>query len=136
MGFYALGGFEDNVNQRTLLKRYFANDIAKRRNYINVWTARAKASDPRLPSLLQSTLPDYALMYAIPILTHHPKFTSYVNVDDLRRIELCLWFILEPLVLKNEHFSFGFYKTLLDKIKNHTTGLQIAEQDNVRLTLC
>lgn len=29
----------------------------------------------------------------------------------------CLWFIMEPLVLKNEHYSFSFFKRTFENIK-------------------
>jgi hypothetical protein len=29
----------------------------------------------------------------------------------------CLWFIIEPIVLKNEQFSFSFYKRTFENIK-------------------
>ena len=29
----------------------------------------------------------------------------------------CLWFLLEPLITKNENYSFSFFKKMLEKIK-------------------
>jgi sister-chromatid-cohesion protein PDS5 len=34
-----------------------------------------------------------------------------------------LWFILEPLMTRNSSFSFGFYKALIEKVKNHKDAL-------------
>jgi sister chromatid cohesion protein PDS5 len=39
-------------------------------------------------------------------------------VEHLKLIRQALWFVLEPLMLKNEHYSFGFYQELIQKMKN------------------
>jgi hypothetical protein len=39
-------------------------------------------------------------------------------VEHLKLIRQALWFVLEPLMMKNEHYSFGFYQELIQKMKN------------------
>lgn len=39
-------------------------------------------------------------------------------------IKECLWFILEPLIVRNDNYSFGFYKTLVERMKNHKDALE------------
>ncbi len=34
-----------------------------------------------------------------------------------------MWFVLEPLIVKNDSYSFGFYKTLVERMKNHKDAL-------------
>lgn len=57
------------------------------------------------------------LAFAIPVLVHDPSFTSHEDYVQLRKMEKCLRFILEPLMAKRESFVYGFYKQLLQLIK-------------------
>ena len=49
-------------------------------------------------------------MFAVPVLTHDPSFMSHTDMEYLKRIRMALLFILEPLMIKNGNYSFGFYK--------------------------
>lgn len=73
---------------------------------------------------LAHILPDYMLVFAVPVLAHDPEFTSNEDVDQLTRVRQCLWFILEPLMTKNEFYCFGFYKNLIERMKNHKDALK------------
>ena len=55
-------------------------------------------------------MPDYMLVFAVPILAHLPAFTAYDDPDSLTMVKEALFFVLEPLITKNENFSFNFYK--------------------------
>ena len=68
-------------------------------------------------------MPDYMLVFAITVLAHHPEFESTDDVDFLKKIRQALWFIMEPLMSKNDNFSFGFYKALVEKLKNHVDAI-------------
>ena len=46
-------------------------------------------------------------LLCLPVLTHDVNFTSHTDVEYLKRIRLALWFVLEPLMTKNENYSFG-----------------------------
>jgi len=39
------------------------------------------------------------------------------NVTYFVLVCRCMWFLLEPLITKNENYSFSFYKKMLEKIK-------------------
>lgn len=64
-----------------------------------------------------SILPDYMLVFAIAILAHCPQFTDSKSVEQLLQMKTCLWFIMEPLITKNDSYCFSFYKGLLDRLK-------------------
>lgn len=68
---------------------------------------------------LPHILPDYMLVFAVPVLTHDPTFTSIDDPAQLKQIEKCLWVILEPLINNKEFFCSGFYRNLLERMKNH-----------------
>lgn len=73
---------------------------------------------------LPHILPDYMLVFAVPILAHDPEFTSHSSVAQLKVIQQCLWFILEPLITKNEYYCYGFYKNLIERMKTHKDALR------------
>lgn len=66
---------------------------------------------------LDRILPDYTLVFAVPILAHCKHYESHDDVETLKKFQSALWFLLEPLMVKNENFSFGFYKAMLEKMK-------------------
>ena len=55
-------------------------------------------------------MPDYMLVFAVPILAHLPEFTAYDDHEALATVKDALYFVMEPLITKNENFSFNFYK--------------------------
>lgn len=75
-------------------------------------------------SQLPHIMPDYMLVFAVPLLAHHPEFTDPSDVSQLTRIRSCLWFILEPLMTKNDAYCFGFYKALIEQMKNHKDAVK------------
>lgn len=75
-------------------------------------------------SQLPHILPDYMLVFAVPVLTHDPNFTQWDDPVQLKQVEKCLWLILEPLVMNKEFFCFGFYKNLVDRMKQHKDALK------------
>lgn len=69
-------------------------------------------------------MPDYMLVFAVPILANQPSFKDITDTTELLNIRSCLWFILEPLMIKNETYSFGFYKALIEQMKNHKDAIR------------
>jgi sister-chromatid-cohesion protein PDS5 len=80
MGFYCLAGYEPDQKQRTLEKSYMVADVEKRREYIKtlMMTASERASE-QLPHIM----PDYMLVFSVPVLTHSPRFTSHTKKKEL-----------------------------------------------------
>lgn len=68
---------------------------------------------------LPHLMPDFMLVFAVPVLAHDPEFRSADNKIQLQRVQKCLWFILEPLMMRNDNYCFGFYKSLIERMKNH-----------------
>ena len=81
-------------------------------------------------------MPDYMLVFAVPLLTHHPIFTDVNDVPQLIQIRQCLWFILEPLITKNDSYCFGFYKALIEQMKNHKDALKPEDDLTNRVSRC
>lgn len=38
-------------------------------------------------------------------------------------VKNCLWFILEPLITRNDFYCYGFYKSLVERMKTHKDAL-------------
>ena len=71
---------------------------------------------------LPNIMPDYMLCFAVVILTHLPVYATNKDVQVLEQLKNALWFILEPLMVKNENFSLQFYKMLLEMMKSHVVA--------------
>ncbi|XP_026466131.1 sister chromatid cohesion protein PDS5 homolog B isoform X1 [Ctenocephalides felis] len=121
MGFYALSGYETDRRLANSLRVYTETDVVRRREYVKTITNGTQVE--KAMTQLTHILPDYMLVFAIPVLAHDPRFTRYDEVHQLKTIERCLWNILEPLVSQKEFYSFGFYKNLIERMKNHKDAL-------------
>ncbi|XP_046739783.1 sister chromatid cohesion protein PDS5 homolog B-B isoform X3 [Diprion similis] len=131
MGYYALAGKEQDKRLKYLLKTYMQTDINKRRDYVKTLSL---GTVDKAMGQLPHILPDYMLVFAVPILAHDPEFTNYNDTSQLKVIQQCLWYILEPLITKNEFYCYGFYKNLIERMKSHKDALK-PEDDNVNYKL-
>ncbi|XP_063845776.1 sister chromatid cohesion protein PDS5 homolog B-B-like isoform X2 [Scylla paramamosain] len=122
MGFYALAGQERNRNLKVAVKQYMMTDINKRREYIRGLSM--SVGGEKAQSQIPLIMPDYMLVFAVPILANQPSFKDVTDTTELLNIRNCLWFILEPLMNKNETYSFGFYKALIEQMKNHKDAIR------------
>ncbi|CAK1543464.1 unnamed protein product [Leptosia nina] len=126
MGMYALAGREPDRRVRSLIRQYMLADVVRRREYVRNITIGTKVE--RAVSQLPHIMPDYMLVFAVPVLTHDPMFTSYDNVAQLKTVKQCLWFILEPLITRNDFYCYGFYKTIIEKMKQHKDALNETDE--------
>lgn len=117
MGMYALAGREPDKRIRSVIRQFMMADVVRRREYVRNITVGTKVE--RAVSQLPHILPDYMLVFAVPVLTHDPAFTAYDNVAQLKIIKNCLWFTLEPLITRNDFYCYGFYKSLIERMKVH-----------------
>lgn len=101
------GSYEANSAFRNKLRTFLLWNLSKRRD-----TCKAKNNVN-----LKAILPECAMPYVIHLLAHMPFYTVYDDVNQLNVVKECLWFFMEPLVLKNEYFSFSFYKKTFENIK-------------------
>jgi len=73
----------------------------------------------RISQSLHCLLPDYLLMFAVPILSNVAWKTLQDSeecsdqLELLKKLQNAQWFVLEPLMHKNDNFSFSFYKVLV-----------------------
>jgi len=150
MGFYCLAGYETDKRHRATVRSYMVADVEKRREYIkSLMMAASERASEQLPMIM----PDYMLVFSVPVLTHNPRFTSfdnekelvnfqaffsaiknstclfYISYDLQAEIKECLWFVLEPLIVKNDSYSFGFYKALVERMKNHKDAMEPDNDD-------
>lgn len=126
MAIFALGSCESNRELKNQLKQYLLANINKRRDYLKQHTLSS--------GKLLKFLPDYVLPYAIHLLAHHPDFKKYDHLPALNNLKECLWFLMEPLITKNENYSFGFFKKLLENIKQTKDAMCPAdEMQNLKL---
>ncbi|XP_064481267.1 sister chromatid cohesion protein PDS5 homolog B-like [Ornithodoros turicata] len=126
MAIFALGGMEERRPFKSQLKQYLLSNISKRRDYLK--------QHPITTVKLFTILPDYIIPYAIHLLAHNPCLITYDDVPALNEIKECLWFLMEPLITKNENYSFSFFKRLIENIKQ-TRDSQCSDDRQAQLKL-
>ncbi|XP_022228919.2 sister chromatid cohesion protein PDS5 homolog B [Drosophila obscura] len=135
MGLYVLAGLETDRKLQDLVRHYVDTDVNKRREYLK--TVAMTSPDSSTESQSLHILPDYMLAFAIPVLVHDPSYTNHEDYVQLRKMEKCLRFILEPLMAKRESFVYGFYKQLLQLIKHREFSQGSDKRDNYKMwALC
>lgn len=104
-----LGANDPIKERRQQLKQYLAQNINKRRDYIK--------QNPSARGRMFYLLPDYVIPYTIHLLAHDPDFKSYEDVDSLKSLKECLWFMMDLLTHKNEEFNYAFLRRMIENIK-------------------
>ncbi|XP_069487875.1 sister chromatid cohesion protein PDS5 homolog A isoform X2 [Ambystoma mexicanum] len=109
MAIFALCAKDPVKERRAHARQCLLKNINVRREYIK--------QNPMANEKLLSLLPEYVVPYMIHLLAHDPDFTKPQDVDQLRDIKECLWFMLEVLMTKNENNSHAFMKKISESIK-------------------
>uniref|UniRef100_A0A8C5Q3Y5 PDS5 cohesin associated factor A n=1 Tax=Leptobrachium leishanense TaxID=445787 RepID=A0A8C5Q3Y5_9ANUR len=109
MAIFALCAKDPVKERRAHARQCLLKNISIRREYIK--------QNPTAHEKLLSLLPEYVVPYMIHLLAHDPDFTKPQDVDQLRDIKECLWFMLEVLMTKNENNSHGFLMKMCQNIK-------------------
>jgi sister-chromatid-cohesion protein PDS5 len=82
MGFYCLGGYEPEEKVRAQLQRDMVANVEKRREYIK--TLLMTVSNERVVGeQLPHIMPDYMLVFSVPLLTHCPRFRWWKDEKEL-----------------------------------------------------
>lgn len=123
MGFYALTALEENRRLKSMARQQMWANVAKRRDYAKTLSVTNMCSIEKAMEELPRILPDYMLLFSIPILTHCPQFIDAKDLAQLKLMKNCLSHILEPLLTKNDFYCFGFYKEMIERAKNCTDAL-------------
>ncbi|XP_070391470.1 sister chromatid cohesion protein PDS5 homolog B isoform X2 [Dermacentor albipictus] len=126
LAIFALGGVEKRRPLRNQLRQWLLSCINKRRDFLKQHTINSMK--------LITILPDYVIPYAIHLLAHDPCLPKYDDVPGLVQIKECLWFLMEPLITKNEGYSFSFFKRLIENIKQ-TRDNQCPDDKQAQLKL-
>ncbi|KAI8432821.1 hypothetical protein MSG28_013759 [Choristoneura fumiferana] len=69
---------------------------------------------------------DFMGMYALGGREPERRLRALVRQYMLADVVMkqCIWFILEPLITRNDFYCYGFYKSLVERMKNHKDALQ------------
>lgn len=109
LGYLAFMVFVGTEPNKPLLNRFqkmITMNVTKRRQVMN---QNFKAMDNR-----HAIMPEYAVSHAVYLVAHHTSY-SRTDTQHLDKFKKCLWFFLEPMVLRGE--SYGFLVKLLESIK-------------------
>ena len=114
-GFIDFWRYKQHQKIYTFLLSNLTNVCSKLVSWISYYLPISGDNTDQLPNLM----PDYMLCFAVMVLTHLPLYENNKDVQVLEQLKNALWFVLEPLMVKNENFSLQFYKLLLEMMKCH-----------------
>uniref|UniRef100_A0A2C9KAK3 Sister chromatid cohesion protein PDS5 homolog B n=1 Tax=Biomphalaria glabrata TaxID=6526 RepID=A0A2C9KAK3_BIOGL len=109
MSILCLGANDPIKERRQQLKQFLSQNISKRRDYIK--------QNPSARGRMFYLLPDYVIPYTIHLLAHDPDFKSYEDVESLKSLKECLWFMMDPLTHKHEDYNYAFLRRMIENIK-------------------
>ncbi|XP_062864577.1 sister chromatid cohesion protein PDS5 homolog A isoform X2 [Trichomycterus rosablanca] len=109
LAVFALCAKDPVKERRAHARQCLLKNISVRREYIK--------QNPMAQEKLLSLLPEYVVPYMIHLLAHDPDFTKPQDLEQLRDIKECLWFMLEVLMTKNENNSHSFLRKMVENIK-------------------
>ncbi|MBN3296215.1 PDS5B protein, partial [Amia calva] len=64
-----------------------------------------------------AAISEYVVPYTIHLLVHDPDYVKVQDIEQLKDIKECLWFVLEILMSKNENNSHAFIRKMVENIK-------------------
>lgn len=109
MSIFSLAANDPVRERRTTIKKYIQQNIQRRRDFLK--------QNPPLGGRMFLFLPDYVMPYTVHLLAHDPDLKSFEDVQALKNIKECLWFIMEPLVARSEDYNYHFFRRLIENIK-------------------
>ncbi|RXN25564.1 sister chromatid cohesion PDS5 -like protein [Labeo rohita] len=109
MAVFALCAKDPVKERRAHARQCLLKNISVRREYIK--------QNPMAHEKLLSLLPEYVVPYMIHLLAHDPDLTKPQDLEQLRDVKECLWFMLEVLMTKNENNSHSFLRKMVENIK-------------------
>jgi sister-chromatid-cohesion protein PDS5 len=65
----------------------------------------------------------------VTVLSHSNLIDDCSNIEDLKVVEKCLNFILEPLINNKDTFCFSLYKNMVEKMKHAKSAYQPTSDD-------
>uniref|UniRef100_A0A8C5WLJ4 PDS5 cohesin associated factor B n=1 Tax=Leptobrachium leishanense TaxID=445787 RepID=A0A8C5WLJ4_9ANUR len=109
MAICALCAKDPVKERRAHARQCLVKNINVRREYLKQHAAVSEK--------LLSLLPEYVVPYTIHLLAHDPDYVKLQDLEQLKDIKECLWFILEILMAKNENNSHAFIRKMVENIK-------------------
>ncbi|XP_055492825.1 sister chromatid cohesion protein PDS5 homolog B isoform X1 [Leucoraja erinacea] len=109
MAIFSLCAKDPAKERRAHARQCLVKNINIRREYLKQHAAVSEK--------LLSLLPEYVVPYIIHLLAHDPDYVKVQDIEQLKDIKECLWFMLEILMSKNENSSHAFIRKMVENIK-------------------
>uniref|UniRef100_A0A2K6N0W9 PDS5 cohesin associated factor B n=1 Tax=Rhinopithecus bieti TaxID=61621 RepID=A0A2K6N0W9_RHIBE len=131
MAICALCAKDPVKERRAHARQCLVKNINVRREYLK---QHAAVSGKKLLSLL----PEYVVPYTIHLLAHDPDYVKVQDIEQLKDVKECLWFVLEILMAKNENNSHAFIRKMVENIKQtkDAQGPDDAKMNEKLYTVC
>ncbi|XP_064405270.1 sister chromatid cohesion protein PDS5 homolog B-B-like [Halichondria panicea] len=107
LSIFVLAGSEPQKTEKATFRKMVVSTVDKRRK---AFSELLKAQEKH-----HAFLPEYAIPHAVYLISHHKDFRR-TNIETLDNFKDCLWFFLEPIVVKGDNYSFVW--KLLETMKS------------------
>lgn len=135
LGFYGLAHFETDRKEKQVLKKNFSWYVKVRRDWVQIM--KRNLSEEKQKEQMVGVLPDYALAYAVIVLTFLPDGGNggegeeglMERLGDARK---GMMGILDGLMVggkEGEGWSYGFFKKLMEGVKNRVNGVDPLDEE-------
>uniref|UniRef100_UPI00358F06DF sister chromatid cohesion protein PDS5 homolog B n=1 Tax=Myxine glutinosa TaxID=7769 RepID=UPI00358F06DF len=130
MAVFALTAKDPVKERRAHARQCLVKNVTLRREYLKQHST--------VGDKLISLLPEYVVPYAIHLLAHDPDYTKLQDVDQIKDIKECLWFVLEVLMTKDENNSHAYIRKMVENIKQtkDTQGPDDFKMNEKLYTVC
>uniref|UniRef100_A0A8C5UVH0 PDS5 cohesin associated factor B n=1 Tax=Microcebus murinus TaxID=30608 RepID=A0A8C5UVH0_MICMU len=130
MAICALCAKDPVKERRAHARQCLVKNINVRREYLKQHAAVSEK--------LLSLLPEYVVPYTIHLLAHDPDYVKVQDIEQLKDVKECLWFVLEILMAKNENNSHAFIRKMVENIKQtkDAQGPDDAKMNEKLYTVC
>ena len=125
LAIFAFCGREPNSDLKEKLHSYLKRNLAKRKQILKNTKIFQKNFEVNASVDIQkikrqslfSNLDD-VMLYVVHLLAHFHEFDSLKNLEVLKALKDCVWFVLQILMYDLDHFSYTYHKFMLDSLKN------------------
>jgi hypothetical protein len=126
LGMFVLAGYESLRGRRAVVRKLLQEILNIRfRHTKELKMMKTKRAIRSLPHFTSQYLPIFLISF---LCVRNPRFNSYTNLKELEGVKDCLSFVLE-LLIKQDDYSFGFTKKLVEDIKGSTNLILPGDQE-------
>ena len=136
---FAFCGREPSSDLKEKFRVYLKKNLIKRKHLVKnsklFKSSDSTAADPKQKRQAIFSNVDNVMLHVVHLLAHFHEFDSLKNVEVLKALKDCLWFVMNILMYELDEFSYTYHKFMLDNLKmcKDATVDEIDQESNEKL---